>query len=127
MATMKTLVAALCVLTLLAVAYLSLSLIVLRPLRANYRVWFVLATFLSAQGALTLAALGTNIATDGVVRGTVLVSAGVLGAIGVWMVRDTLTSAHFEGHALVLGSMLVLQGALTIGVFLKPRMGRIAG
>jgi hypothetical protein len=35
------------------------------------------------------------------------------------MVRGTLTSAHFEGYALVLGAMLVAQGIVTIGAFAR--------
>ncbi len=35
------------------------------------------------------------------------------------MVRSTLTSPHFEGYALVLGSMLAVQGALTLAVFAR--------
>ena len=40
---MRVALAAICIVTLLAVAYLSMSLIVLRPPRANYPVWFALA------------------------------------------------------------------------------------
>ena len=48
-----------------------------------------------------------------------LIGSGVVTAIGAWMVRDTLTSTHFEGYALVLGSMLVVQGALTLAALLR--------
>ena len=43
----------------------------------------------------------------------------MLSATGVWMVRETLASSHFEGYALVLGSMLVLQGVLTVFTLLR--------
>jgi hypothetical protein len=43
------------------------------------------------------------------------------------MVRETLASSHFEGYALVLGSALALQGALTILVFFRLQDFRIAG
>jgi hypothetical protein len=116
---MRKTLTAICVLMLLAVAYLSASLLILRPPRANYATWFALATFLAAQGAFTLAALGTNIAADGAVRATLVASGGIAGVIGAWMVRGTLTSAHFEGYALVLGAMLVAHGVLTIIVFAR--------
>ena len=37
-------------------------------------------------------------------RYAVLASGGLLAAIGVWLVRETLTRAHFEGYALVASS-----------------------
>lgn len=120
MAAVRTALAAICVLTLLATAYLSMSLLVLRPPRANYPVWFTLATLFVAQGALTLAALGTGIASGGPMRSPVLAGGSALAPIGIWMVRQTLASSHFEGYALVLGSMVVVQGALTLLVFLRP-------
>ena len=123
MAAMRTVLAAICVLTLLATAYLSASLIIVRPPRANYPVWFTLATLLVAQAGLTLAALGTTIAAAGAVRAVVLAGGVSLGAVGVWMVRDTLTSSHFEGYELALGALLVAQGALTIGAFARRLRG----
>jgi hypothetical protein len=124
MAVMRATLTAICVLTLLAVAYLSTSVIILRPPRANLGVWFTLAAFLIGQGALTLAALGTRIGADGAVRATLVASGGIAGVIGAWMVRDTLTSAHFEGYALVLGAMLVAQGVLTVIAFARRLRGR---
>ena len=119
---MRIALAAICALTLLAVAYLSVSLIVLQPPRANYPVWFTLAAVLGIQGGLTLWLLaGAAAPAVPVVRPAVLAGGCALMAIGVWIVRDTLTRAHFEGYALVLGSMLVVQGALTLGAFLPWR------
>ena len=122
MAAMRTALAAVCVLSLLAVAYLSVSLIVLQPPRANYPVWFTLATVLGTQGGLTLWLIAGGAASAvPVIRPAVLAGGCALAAIGVWMVRETFTSSHFEGYALVLGSMLVVQGALTLGAFLPWR------
>jgi len=115
---MRVALAAICIVTLLAVAYLSMSLIVLRPPRANYPVWFALAAIFTAQGVLTLTVLGAG-AVPVTVRYAALGGGGVLTAIGAWMIRDSLTSAHFEGYALVLGSMVVVQGALTLAAFLR--------
>jgi hypothetical protein len=50
---MKTALAATCVLLLLAIGYLSLSLVVLKPPRANVRVWFALAAVPTTQSVLT--------------------------------------------------------------------------
>jgi len=120
MAAMRTALAAICILTLLAVASLSASVLILRPPRANVGLWFTLASVFAIVGGLTLTALSAD-SLPARLRYTVLVGGAVLTAMGVWMVRDTLTSPHFEGYALVLGSMLVVQGALTLGAFTPAR------
>jgi hypothetical protein len=124
---MRTALAAICTLTLLATAYLSLSLLILRPPRANLGAWFTLAAFLAAQGALTLASLGTIIAARGAVRTAVLAGGAALSVVGVWMVRDTLTSSHFEGYALVLGALLVAQSVVTVAVFARRSDFKMVG
>jgi hypothetical protein len=55
-----------------------------------------------------------------------VVAAGgaALAAIGVWMIRETLVSSHFEGYALVLGGMLVVQGILTLTAFARASLTR---
>jgi hypothetical protein len=108
----------LCALTVLAVVCLTLSVLVLRPPRANLAAWLPLAAMLITQCALTCAVVFRPVAWL-----RLLVAGGGAGLIvlGLWMVRGTLTSDHFEGYALVLGAMLVLQGALTVAVFLGSR------
>jgi uncharacterized membrane protein YidH (DUF202 family) len=113
---MKAALAAVCALTLLAVAYLSLSLILLRPPRANYHVWFILATVITVQSVATFVATANSAAW---LRLAVTAAGTALAAIGIWMVRDTLASIHFEGYALLLGSILIMQAALTIAVFAR--------
>jgi hypothetical protein len=113
---LKHLLLGLCGLTALAVAYLTASVLVLRPPRANLAAWLPLATLLIAQCVLTFVA-----AARPLVWLRLLVAAGGAGliVIGVWMVRGTLTSDHFEGYALVLGAMLAVQGALTVAALFK--------
>jgi hypothetical protein len=120
---MKTLLTVICVLTLLAVGYLSLSLIVLRPPRANYQGWFTLAALIAVQTAVTLGALTIPHAW---LRMVATAGGAALTVAGVWMVRQTLASSRFEGYALVLGAMLVMQGALTVLAFLKWQPVRTA-
>ena len=113
---MRTILAAVSALTLLAVAYLTLSVVILHPARANFAVWFTLATLIAALDVVTFVAISN------VRRWTrIVATAGgaMLSATGVWMVRETLASSHFEGYALVLGSMLVLQGVLTVFTLLR--------
>jgi len=121
MAVMRKTLAAICVLTLLATAYLSASLIILRPPRANVTMWCAVASAIAAQSLLTIAVLRRP---RGMPMRTLAVAAGAaLAAAGVWMVRSTLTSSHFEGYALLLGAMLLLQGALTVSVFARRLRG----
>jgi hypothetical protein len=113
---MKTALTAVCVLLLLAVGYLSLSLVVLNPPRANFSAWFALAGILIAQTVLTLIAL-TRPQPPAALRQVVVGGALALAAIAVWRVRATLTGAHFEGYNLVLGALLFVQAALTVGLW----------
>ena len=124
MATMRRVLAVTCALTLLAVIYLSASVLILRPPRTNVSVWFTLAAVFIAVGVLTLTALSVG-SRSASLRYPVLASGSLLAAIGVWLVRETLTRAHFEGYALVLGSMLVVQGALTVAAFVRPPAERL--
>ena len=118
---MKTLLAAMCVLTVLAVCSLSLSLMVLRPPRANYPVWFTLATIITIQSVATFVAMAHPPAWF---RNAAAAGGAALAAIGIWMVRGTLASPHFEGYALVLGAMLVMQGILTLATFARVSLAR---
>jgi hypothetical protein len=118
---MKTLVAALCTLTILAVVYLSFSLILLRPPRANYSAWFALATIITIQTVATLSAIAGSTVW---LRVAVTAGGAALAAIGVWMARETLASPHFEGYGLLLGAMLVVQGLVTVAAFARRARAR---
>ena len=105
-------------LTLVGVAYLSAMLIILRPPNAKYLRWFFIAALIAGQGGLTLITMAFERAN---VWWRTLAMAGsmALALMGALMVRATLTGPHFEGFELILGVMLIAQGALTIPVFLK--------
>jgi hypothetical protein len=120
-AMIKTALTAMCVLLLLATGYLSLSLIVLNPPRANFPVWFTLAAIFTVQSVLALAAVRMERPPAGL-RLVVAAGACLLIGIAIWRVRATLNSAHVEGYNLLLGAMLVVQGALTLAALLgSPR------
>jgi len=111
-AMLKTALAAMSALLILATGYLSLSLLILQPPRANFPVWFTLAAIFTAQSVMTLIAV--NMPQPPMwLRTVVAAGACVLIAIAVWRVRATLNSSHFEGYNLLLGAMLVVQSALT--------------
>jgi len=109
-AMLKTALAAICIFVVLAVGYLTLSVVVLRPPRVNYPAWFATAAVIVTLSAATLAAL------SGITRlaGVAFAGGATLTLLGGWMVQQTLVSPHFEGYALVVGAMLVVQGVLTL-------------
>src|SRR5712692_5300313 len=123
---LKTALVAVCSLSLAATGYLSLSLAILRPPRANYREWFMMATLFVAQGVFTLVAAAGAVSA-GWIRWLVLAGSLAIMWVGASWAHDTLTSEHFEGYAVVLGFLLVAQGALTIAVFLRLQDLRISG
>jgi hypothetical protein len=116
---LRTALASMCILLLIATGYLTLSLVVLSPPRANLPVWFALAAAFTWQSALTLAAMGMPQPSPWL-RGFVAAGACVLIVIAAWRMRDTLINSHFEGYNLLLGAMLLVQSALTLGAFV-PR------
>ena len=116
---LKNALTTMCVLLLLATGYLSLSLVVLNPPRANFPVWFTLAAVFVAQSVLTLVALRMA-QPPAPLRVMVAAGACVLIAIAVWRVRDTLTSSRFEGYNLLLGAMLAVQAVLTLAATVPP-------
>jgi hypothetical protein len=117
---LKTALLTVCACTVLATGYLSLSLAILRPPRANYSEWFTMATLIVAQSVFTMMAVSA-LFSGGWSRWLALAGGVAIMWAGAAWVRDTLAREHFEGYALVLGSILVLQGALTLVVFLRQR------
>jgi hypothetical protein len=109
---LKSSLAMVCGLTMLATVYLSASLVVLQPPRASYLQWALAAALILAQGALTVVVLLAGRAAA--LRPVVLAGGAGAGLFGAWTVYRTASGPHFEGYALVLGSMLVVQGVLTL-------------
>ena len=110
-----------CGITTAAACFLGLSYALLKGLDdLRPLIWL---TFFIAQSALTLFALGA------VVTGTVLDVVLIAGAAGLtwlgWsMVDRTLSDPHFEGYRLVMGGVGMLQGVLTLLLFLW-RLARV--
>jgi hypothetical protein len=118
--------AAVCSFTLLGTIYLSLSLLMLQPPRASFTTWFVMAALFVAQSAVTLAVLAGR-ASSAVMRRAALAGGAAVAVVGALWIRATVTGPHFEGYAIVLGSAVVAQGALTLLVLSGTRRLRMAG
>jgi hypothetical protein len=123
-AMVKTALAAICAFTLLATAYLTASLLIRRPPRANYQQWFLVATVIAAQGMLVLFAQYSAGAKN--LRYVVVAGGFVVACVGALSIYSTLSGPHFEGYALILGSTLVVQGLLTLIAFAGFPAGAVA-
>ena len=121
---LKTALIALSGFTLLATGYVSLSLVILQPPRANVPQWFLMAALIVAQSALTLFAVRRRAAADWM-RWLLVPGAAAVIWLGATWAYATVHGSHFEGYALVLGSVLVIQGAVTLA-YLTPRLIRAA-
>ena len=115
---MRTILTAICAFTLLATAFLTASLLILRPPRGNYQQWALVASLIVAQGVFTLFALYVSRSLG--LRYAMALGGLGIAALGASSVYSTVSGSHFEGYALVLGSMLAVQGVLTVGVLLRP-------
>ena len=122
-AMLKTALAAICLLVVLAVGYLTLSVAILHPPRVNYPASIAVAAVILAQSSMTLAAMWGRTS----LRNAVLAGGALLATLGGWMIQQTLATPHFEGYALLLGAMLVVEGSLTVLVFLLPSHGLFGG
>ena len=117
---MQTVLAVICSFTLLATGFLSLSLIAFHPPRANYQAWLLMAALFVAQCVLTLVAI-TGALSGRWIRRLLLVGGVAIICVGGSSVYATVTGPHFEGYAVLLGSVLVIQGVLTLLRFLNLR------
>ena len=115
MAALRATLAAICAFTLLATAYLTASLLIVRPPRANVQQWALIASVIVGQGALTLMTLRTGSPKGP--RYMTLAGGVVLAALGARCVDGTVAGPHFEGYALVLGCASCVQGLLTLATF----------
>lgn len=111
---LATAVTALCVVSIAASCFLALSYMTLKGM-SDLRPLSVLVLFI-AEAAVTLLAL--NVMTLGFGLDVIaLAGAFVLTWFASSMVVNTLASSHFEGYAVLLGGIGVLQGGLTLILF----------
>ncbi len=89
----------------------------------GYAVRTAIAACIAAQGLATLLLLLFN--GRSVFRGLVLMGAVGVALVGATAILKTLRGTHFEGFVLLIGSALVLQGALTLAVLLRAGYGKM--
>jgi hypothetical protein len=111
-AMLKTALAAICLFTLFATVYLSASLLILQPPRANYQQWALVASAIIVQGALTLVAMRAGSSKG--LRYAAAAGGAAIAALGASSIYSTVSGPHFEGYAVILGLVLILQGTLTL-------------
>jgi hypothetical protein len=125
MSALRTALTAVCGFTMLAALYLSASLFVLAPPQVDYRAWVRTAGVIFVVGLITLGAIAIP-ASRGL-RYASAAGAVVVATLGGLSVYRTISGPHVEGYALVLGSMLIVQAALSISYLAcSARPGRPA-
>jgi hypothetical protein len=107
-----------CTGTMGSIAYLSLSLLLLRPPRANYRAWSAEAGVVFVLTAVTFAWAKAGDLSSPWTRPLLLLFTLALVTIGARTVYANATG-HVEGYGVVLGTLFTLQALLTF-VHLGP-------
>jgi hypothetical protein len=101
-----------CASTMAAVGYLSLSLLILRPPRANYAAWSTQAAAVVVLTAVTFVwARSGGLAPW--MRPVLIAGSLGLAAAGGAACYGALTG-HFDGFRIVLGALLGMQAVLTL-------------
>jgi len=78
-----------------------------------------IATFNEIESLATL--LFVALDRRAILRALVLVSAVAVGMLGVSAIKGILEARHFEGFVMLIGSALIAQSLLTIGVVVRAR------
>ena len=107
-----------CAGTVCSIAYLSVSLLLLRPPRANYRAWFAEACFVLALTAVTFAWAKAGDLSSRWTYPLLVLGSLALAAIGARTFYANLTR-DFEGYGVLLGTLFTLQGILTL-LYMRP-------
>ncbi len=86
---------------------------------AGYGERTVIAACIAIQGLATLLLL--LLSGHFIFRALVLMGAFGVAVLGVLAIKRTLDAPHFEGFVLLIGSALIVEGVLTLGVELGAR------
>jgi hypothetical protein len=102
-----------CAATMCSIAYLSFSLLLLRPPRANYRTWSAEAGFVLAVTVVTFAWAKAGDLSSSWTRRLLLLGNFALTTLGATTLYASVTG-DFEGYEMVLGVLFMLQAFLTL-------------
>lgn len=108
-----------CAATMCSIAYLSFSLLLLRPARANYRTWSAEAGFVLALTVVTFAWAKAGDLSSPWTRPLLLLGNCALTPLGATRLYRSVTG-EFEGYGMVLGVLFMVQAFLT---FMQLRVG----
>ena len=108
---MRTVLNAVCGLTIAASPWLGIMFVILH--RPGYERGAGLSALFVLQSVLALA-VSHNWLTNVGWRGLALVGAAALAWAGTSTLAANINGPHFEGYAVVIGFLLILQGLLTI-------------
>jgi hypothetical protein len=108
-----------CAATMCSIVYLSFSLLLLRPPRANYRTWSAEAGFALAVTVVTFAWAKAGDLSSPWTRPLLLLGTFALTTLGATRLYASATG-DFEGYGMVLGVLFMLQAFLT---FIHLRVG----
>ena len=86
---------------------------------AGYAGRMGVATFIAMESVATL--LFVVLGRRTIWHFAALAGAVAVGLMGVWAIKGILEARHFEGFVLLIGSALVTQSLLTIGVVVRAR------
>ena len=109
---MRALLTAICALTIVAAGWLGVMFVVLH--RPGWERGAGLSALFAVQSLLALAVANSWL-SGAWWRAVALVGALALTWAGISALISNLNSSHFEGFALIIGVLLVLQGLLTAG------------
>ena len=124
MKALRAALAAIACVTVAASCFLTQSYLTLKG-TSNLRPVVGLIPFV-AQSALALVALGGLVSAPWFSWLLVASGAGI-GWVGWSTIQSTLSGPHFEGYALVMGLIGIIQGVLTLVAFFRLQDGRTAG
>ena len=118
---MRSALTAVCALTVAASTWLGVMFVVLH--RPGYERGLGVSVLFVLQSLLAAAAINQWL-EHGWWRAMTLVGAAAIAAAGTSTIASNVNGPHFEGYALVIGALLLLQGVLTILQLITSRLGQ---
>ena len=119
MPAMRSILTVVCALTVAASTWLGVMFVVLH--RPGYEGGLGISSLFVLQSLLAAAVINQWLEHRGW-RALTLAGAAALAAAGTSTIASNVSGPHFEGYALVIGALLLLQGVLTILQLITSRL-----